>query len=184
MAVQDKTGKINVDTLQEICFQFRVPLEQDMLEMLIKWCRVEEQPGLVQYPLFIHFINWKTTAPSDKLNSTTIGSIPSLQLASKLAGTKLVHQSPDQTADAGKDQPAASGTTAADQAGSDDGQQTARQAPLLVCTPGDSYRTSSQTIGATVGGISNTNYPTCGVPTIRSDKAAPRIKRVSDNTVS
>ena len=153
--------------------------------MLIKWCTVEEQPDLVQYPLFIHYINWKTTAPSDKLNSTAIGSIPSLQLASKLAGTKLVHQSPDQTADAGKDQAAASGTIVADQAGSDDhGQQTARQAPLLVRTPGDSYRTSSQTIGATVGGISNTNYPICGVPTIRSDKAAPRIKRVSDNTVS
>ena len=146
--------------------------------MLIKWCRVDEQPSLVQYPLFMQYINWKTTAPSDKLNSTTIGSIPSLQLASKLSSIKPVQQSTDQTASTGKDQGVSTATA------SDDGQQTARQAPLLVRTPGGSYRTSSQTIGATVGGISNTTYPTCGVPTIRSDKAAPRIKRVSDNTVS
>ena len=151
--------------------------------MLIKWCRVDEQPSLVQYPLFMQYVNWKTTAPSDKLNSTTIGSIPSLQLASKLSSIKPVQQSTDQTASTGKDQRVSTAT--ADQPAADDVQQTARQrAPLLVRTPGGSYRTSSQTIGATVGGISNTNYPTCGVPTIRSDKAAPRIKRVSDNTVS
>ena len=124
-----------------------------MLEMLIKWCRVDEQPNLVQYPLFMQYINWKTTAPSDKLNSTTIGSIPSLQLASKLSSIKPVQQSTDQTASTGKDQ-RVSIATAADQPASDDGQQTARQAPLLVHTPGGSYRTSSQTIGATVGGIS------------------------------
>ena len=150
--------------------------------MLIKWCRVDGQPNLVQYPLFMQYINWKTTAPSDKLNSTTIGSIPSLQLASKLSSIKPVQQSTDQTASTGKGQRVSTAT--ADQPASDDRQQTVRQAPLLVRTPGGSYRTSSQTIGATVGGISNTNYPTCGVPTIRSDKAAPRIKRVSDNTVS
>lgn len=181
--MQDKTGKINVDDLKETCFQFSVPLEQDMLEMLIRWCRVEdEQSNLVHYPLFIQYINWKNTAPSDKLNSTTIGSIPSLQLANKLASTALVREPPDKTATAGdKDHAVASAEAVTS---SDDGQQTAKQPPLLVRTPGGTYRTSSQTIGATISGISNINYPTCGVPTIRSDKAAPRIKRVSDNTVS
>lgn len=155
-----------------------------MLDMLIRWCRVDKQPSLVNYPLLIHYMNWKNNAPSDKLNSTTIGSIPSLQLANKLANTTLTHESPDKIAGDGKDE--ATGATTADQpaTSSDDGEQPIKQMPPLVCTPGGNYRTSSQTIGATVGSISNLNYPTCGVPTIRSDKAAPRIKRVSDNTVS
>lgn len=158
-----------------------------MLEMLIRWCRVEDEPNLVQYPLFIQYMNWKNIAPSDKLNSTTIGSIPSIQLASKLANTTLGQQSTNKktTAD-NKDQ--AVGDVAEETVASTahDGEQTGSQqaALLMQRTPGDSYRTSSHTIGATVGNISNMNYPTCGVPTIRSDKAAPRIKRVSDNTVS
>ena len=157
-----------------------------MLEMLIRWCRADNEPNLVQYPLFIEFINWKNIAPSDKLNSTTIGSIPSLQLANKMA-TVTMDKSPDKTA-AADDKDQAVSATIADQAAatssSEDGEHKAKQAQSLQHTPGGSYRTSSQTIGATVSNISNINYPTCGVPTIRSDKAAPRIKRVSDNTVS
>ena len=181
--LQEKSGIINVDVLKEICFQFRVPLEQDMLEMLIRWCRVgPDEPDLIQYPLLVQFMNWKNIAPSDKLNSTTIGSIPSVQLANKLTNITLGQQSPNKktTAD-NKDEAVDAEQTAAS---SHNEEQTAQQAPLLMRTPGGSYRTSSQTIGATVGSIGNMNYPTCGVPTIRSDKAAPRIKRVSDNTVS
>ena len=131
-------------------------------------------------------MNWKNIAPSDKLNSTTIGSIPSVQLADKLANTTLGQQSTNKktTTDNNKDQAvgAAEQTVASS---THDGEQTdSQQAALLMRTTGNSYRTSSHTIGATVGDISNMNYPTCGVPTIRSDKAAPRIKRVSDNTVS
>lgn len=181
---------INMDVLQEICFQFRVPLEQDMLEMLIRWCKVEDDPTLVHYPLFIQYTNWKNNTPSDKLNSTTIGSIPSLQLANKLANVTLVQESSLNkstiaTAD-GRDSADVTAAVVADKVatspvhGDNDMKQTANQAPLTAAH----YRTSSQTIGATVGNISNINYPTCGVPTIRSDKAAPRIKRVSDNTVS
>ena len=183
--LQDRSGKINVDVLQEICFQFRVPLEQDMLEMLIRWCRVEDEPNLVQYPLFIQYMNWKNIAPSDKLNSTTIGSIPSVQLASKLANTTLGQQSVNKkiTSD-NKDQAVRDAEQTAASSTHDREQTASQQAPLLMHTPGGGYRTSSHTIGATVGNISNMNYPTCGVPTIRSDKAAPRIKRVSDNTVS
>lgn len=38
-------------------------------------------------------------------------------------------------------------------------------------------------IKATVGGVPSHNYRTYGVPTIRSDLPAPRIRRVSDHTV-
>ena len=43
-------------------------------------------------------------------------------------------------------------------------------------------KTSSQAIAATVGGISTREFPSFGVPTVRSDLPAPRVKRVSDYT--
>ena len=45
------------------------------------------------------------------------------------------------------------------------------------------YRTSSQSYRATSGAIPTEHLRSYGVPTIRSDLAAPRIKRVSDNKV-
>lgn len=151
--------------------------------MLIRWCRAENEPNLIHYPLFIEYVNWKNTAPSDKLNSTTIGSIPSLQLANKMASVTL--KSPDKTTATDDKEQAVSDIVVNQAAATTKNEELiAKQPQLLVCTPGGSYRTSSQTICATIGNISNISYPTCGVPTIRSDKAAPRIKRVSDNTVS
>ena len=46
------------------------------------------------------------------------------------------------------------------------------------------YKLSSQLYKSTTGDLSTHNYRTFGVPTIRSDLAAPRLKRVSDNKVS
>ena len=166
-------GVIGIESLQELFFQFGVPLEEDMLKMLISWCRVPDTTDLVHYPLLLHYINWKDSLPSDKLNSTTIGSIPSVQLASKMAAGSSTEDA------TGKDQQAMSPKEVIVKSPPSQKQDQ----PVLVRTPGGSYRTSSQVIGATVGNISNARYPTCGVPTIRADKAAPRIKRVSDNTV-
>ncbi|XP_783931.2 EF-hand domain-containing family member B [Strongylocentrotus purpuratus] len=42
------------------------------------------------------------------------------------------------------------------------------------------HRTSAQMINAVVGGVSTKGYRTYGVPTVRSDIAAPRTKRISD----
>ena len=48
------------------------------------------------------------------------------------------------------------------------------------------YKTTSQSIKGVVGpgSISTNQYRSYGVPTIRSDLPAPRIKRVSDNKVT
>ena len=54
------------------------------------------------------------------------------------------------------------------------------QSPQLM----SNYHTSSEMIKATVGGVPTRNYRTYGVPTIRSDLPAPKIRRVSDHTVS
>ncbi|XP_075684731.1 EF-hand domain-containing family member B [Rhinoderma darwinii] len=44
------------------------------------------------------------------------------------------------------------------------------------------YQTSSSMIDAVVGGPGSSCYPTCGIPTIRSDLAPPRFRRISDRT--
>ncbi|XP_032187924.1 EF-hand domain-containing family member B isoform X2 [Mustela erminea] len=44
------------------------------------------------------------------------------------------------------------------------------------------YKTTSSEINAVVGALPSTCYPIYGVPTIRSDIPAPRIRRVSDRT--
>lgn len=46
------------------------------------------------------------------------------------------------------------------------------------------YKLSSQLYKSTTGDLSTHNYRIFGVPTIRTDLAAPRLKRVSDNKVS
>ncbi len=53
-------------------------------------------------------------------------------------------------------------------------------------SPLSPYQTSSQAYRAVVGegGTPTRNYRTYGVPTIRSDLPAPRIKRVADTSVS
>merc|ERR1712159_604145 len=46
----------------------------------------------------------------------------------------------------------------------------------------DGQITSSSSINATVGKTSTSQWPTFGVPTVRSDIPAPSIRRVSDRT--
>ena len=48
----------------------------------------------------------------------------------------------------------------------------------------ETYKTSSQAYKATTGDLSTHNYRTFGVPTIRSDLPAPRLKRISDHKVN
>uniref|UniRef100_A0A667GWY3 EF-hand domain family member B n=1 Tax=Lynx canadensis TaxID=61383 RepID=A0A667GWY3_LYNCA len=44
------------------------------------------------------------------------------------------------------------------------------------------YKTTSSEINAVVGAVPSLCYPIYGVPTIRSDIPAPRIRRISDRT--
>uniref|UniRef100_A0A8D0F8L5 EFHB C-terminal EF-hand domain-containing protein n=1 Tax=Strix occidentalis caurina TaxID=311401 RepID=A0A8D0F8L5_STROC len=44
------------------------------------------------------------------------------------------------------------------------------------------YQTTSSQYNAVVGGLPTICYPVCGVPTIRSDIPASRIRRISDRT--
>uniref|UniRef100_A0A8B9QQL5 EFHB C-terminal EF-hand domain-containing protein n=1 Tax=Anas platyrhynchos TaxID=8839 RepID=A0A8B9QQL5_ANAPL len=58
--------------------------------------------------------------------------------------------------------------------------------PKTLTRPTDSvfadYQTTSSQYNAVVGGLPTTYYPVCGIPTIRSDIPAPRIRRISDRT--
>lgn len=45
-------------------------------------------------------------------------------------------------------------------------------------------KTSSQMINATVGGVSNKSFRSYGVPSIRNDLPAPKIKKCDDRFVA
>uniref|UniRef100_A0A8C0H5S9 EFHB C-terminal EF-hand domain-containing protein n=1 Tax=Chelonoidis abingdonii TaxID=106734 RepID=A0A8C0H5S9_CHEAB len=63
---------------------------------------------------------------------------------------------------------------------------TSEKTPKTLTRPTDhvfaDYRTTSSQYNATVGGLPPTCYPLYGIPTIRSDIPAPRIRRISDRT--
>ncbi|XP_064389897.1 EF-hand domain-containing family member B-like isoform X2 [Halichondria panicea] len=119
-------GKIPPADVDEVFFQFDVPLTPDMLDMLVRWCGGDS--GVMCSDL-VALINWKSEPNQSVLDrvAANIGQTTSPHLKSK-------------------------------------------------------YRTSSQKIKAIVGEVKLLTTQSHGVPTIRSDLPAPRIKRVADHT--
>ncbi|XP_039246580.1 EF-hand domain-containing family member B isoform X2 [Pipra filicauda] len=64
--------------------------------------------------------------------------------------------------------------------------ESSEKTPKTPTNPTDrvfaSYQTTSSQYNAVVGGLPLSCYPMCGIPTIRSDIPAPRIRRLSDTT--
>eukprot|EP00118_Oscarella_pearsei_P004229 m.17710 g.17710 ORF g.17710 m.17710 type:complete len:550 (+) comp27541_c0_seq1:45-1694(+) len=123
----DGSGKIDSDELREVCFQFNLPIDDDILRLLMEWCDADGD-GQIDYEEFVNFLNWHQPLP----------------------------RSEKSTADASKRL-----TKQIDRKGSD-------------------YKTSSQMINAVVGGVPTRGYSMHGVPTVRADLPAPRIRRLGD----
>jgi translation elongation factor EF-G len=62
---KDSSGKIDENELREVCFQYNLPVDNDMLRLLIEWCDVD-QDGQIDYTEFANFLNWKHHLPSEK----------------------------------------------------------------------------------------------------------------------
>lgn len=61
--LQDGSGKIEINELREICVQFNLPIDNQMLEALFDYCDVDHD-GLIDYVEFSNFLNWKDKLPS------------------------------------------------------------------------------------------------------------------------
>ena len=62
---QDGSSKINANDLRQVCFQYNVPVDDDMLKLLIEWCDLN-QDGQINYTEFANFLNWHHNLPTEE----------------------------------------------------------------------------------------------------------------------
>ncbi|EMP41954.1 EF-hand domain-containing family member B [Chelonia mydas] len=165
-------GRIDKEELRKSCFQLNIDLDEELLDALFDYCDLDKD-GLIDYLEFVNFLNWKDKMSVEEFEKNIItkgkkpdGSEPFLPEdaeiktndGSLLKDEDLVPKEPG----------------------------TSEKTPKTLTRPTDrvfaDYRTTSSQYNATVGGLPATCYPLYGVPTIRSDIPAPRIRRISDRT--
>ncbi|NXE94816.1 EFHB protein, partial [Menura novaehollandiae] len=160
-------GTIHKDNLRKICFQLNLNLDDELLDSLFDCCDLDKD-GVINYLEFANFLNWRDKMAVKEFEEKIIRK-----------GKKLDAYFPEDT--------------------KKDDEALLKQKVLLLKEPGSSeemptpltrstddvfasYQTTSSQYNAVVGGIPTSCYPLCGVPTIRSDIPAPRIRRLSDTT--
>jgi len=165
---QEGKGKITLDNLRSVCIKYRLPVDNDILENVLDYCDADCD-GMISYLEFANFLNWKEKLPSglDELGypPMLIGiDCTTQKFLKKASPAPLVNE-----ADLVPKTPAS-------------GELTPRTVKKQIDFSVGDHSTSNAMYSAVVGpgGISTKEFRTYGVPTIRSDLAAPRIKRVDD----
>ncbi|XP_044534823.1 EF-hand domain-containing family member B [Gracilinanus agilis] len=165
----DRNGDGFIDKLefQRACFQVNLQLDQILLDELFDYCDLDKD-GRINYLEFANFLNWKGKMPIQEFEEKIL-----------MKGKKASDNSPCLTLEEDKSNPL---IRPEDIVKEEPGSET--KSPLTLSRPTDKvfadYKTSSSQINSVVGGISPMCIPMCGVPTIRSDVAAPRFRRISD----
>jgi len=164
----DGKGKITLDNLRTVCIKYRLPVDADILERVFDYCD-EDKDGMISYLEFANFLNWKEKLPT---GLDDLGYPPMLmgidcktqKFLDSIPPNKLVND-----ADLVPKTPAS-------------GEVTPRNITKQIDGNVGNHSTSNGMYNAVCGpdGISTTAFHTYGVPTIRSDLPAPRIKRVDD----
>nr|XP_011751714.1 EF-hand domain-containing family member B isoform X2 [Macaca nemestrina] len=163
-------GMIDKAELQEACDQANLSLDDKLLDQLFDYCDVDND-GFINYLEFANFLNWKDKMllkeyeerviikgrKPDCVNPTE-ANVEEPEPALLIKPEDIVLKEPGST------------------------EKTLR----TLLRPSDKvsnyYKTTSSEINAVVGAVPATCYPICGVPTIRSDIPAPRIRRISDRS--
>ncbi|XP_070768717.1 EF-hand domain-containing family member B [Enoplosus armatus] len=169
----DKKGKgmIDKEDLQAVCHQFQLGVSGPVLDDLMDYCDTDKD-GLINFLEFANFLNWKDKMPINSqeqdimTNERQISSAPanierkpssdSAQLPASQALIKPEDLEPVEPGSSLK---------------------TLRTLRRPKAVP-DHFMTTSSLIGADAPVLSNSR--TFGIPSVRSDLPAPRIKRVSD----
>lgn len=55
--------------MREVCIQFNLPVEPELLESLLSYCDVDGD-GQINYEEFANFLNWKDKMPTGEMQST------------------------------------------------------------------------------------------------------------------
>ncbi|XP_076413643.1 EF-hand domain-containing family member B [Peromyscus maniculatus bairdii] len=161
-------GMIDREELYEACDQANLHLDKMLLDQLFDYCDVD-QDGLINYLEFANFLNWKDKVPLREYEKRIIikGRKPDCE---NIAETSTGEVEPTLLIQPGDIVPKEPGSS----------EETLR----VLLRPSDKvanhYKTTSSEINAIVGAVPSICYPIYGVPTIRSDIPAPRIRRISD----
>ncbi|XP_057195525.1 EF-hand domain-containing family member B isoform X2 [Triplophysa rosa] len=168
-----KRGKLDKEDLKEACRHFNMIISEPVLDDLMDHCDVDKD-GLIDFLEFSNFLNWKDKMAinsaeqkiltGERMAWTTPANIREQQRTGlQVSDAVNVLMRPEDL------EPVEVGCT--------------RKTPKTLSRPRsvkDSFITSSSVINAVVGGHPTIDYQTCGVPSVRRDLAAPRIKRIND----
>ncbi|KAI3361356.1 hypothetical protein L3Q82_013534 [Scortum barcoo] len=171
----DKKGKgmIDKEDLQAVCHQFQLGVSEPVLDDLMAYCDTDKD-GLINFLEFANFLNWKDKMPinsreqqlltNERRNSTAPANIEreSASKSALLPASKALIKPEDL-------EPVEPGSSL----------KTLRMLRRPRAAP-DHFMTSSSLIGAVSDGPLTSSSRTYGIPSVRSDLPAPRIKRVSD----
>ncbi|XP_021561822.1 EF-hand domain-containing family member B [Carlito syrichta] len=168
----DKKGDGVIDRaeLREACDQAGLHLDRTLLDQLFHYCDMDGD-GLISYLEFANFLTWKDRMPL-KEHEESVLIQGGKQHCANPAEASVEESGPAlliKPEDLVLKEPGSS-------------EKTLR----TLVRPGDKvsnyYKTTSSEISSVVGAVPSLCHPICGVPTIRSDIPAPRIRRISDRT--
>ncbi|NXA76216.1 EFHB protein, partial [Thryothorus ludovicianus] len=160
-------GVINKDNLRKIFFQLNVNLNDELLDALFDCCDLDKT-GLINYQDFANFLNWKDKTGVKEFEEKIITK-----------GKNLDACLPKDTKKEDEPLPEQEGLELKEPGSSEKMSKPLTRSTDRVYT---NYQTTSSQYNAVVGGIPTSCYPLRGVPTIRSDIPAPRIRRLADTT--
>ncbi|XP_045899984.1 EF-hand domain-containing family member B isoform X2 [Micropterus dolomieu] len=171
----DKNGKgmIDKEDLQAVCQQFQLGVSGPVLDDLMDYCDTDKD-GIINFLEFANFLNWKDKMPINSRDQhiltndrQTSMAPPNTEKKPSTASAQLpVFQALIKPEDLEPVEPGSSLKTL----------RTLRK-PREVP---DHFRTSYSLIGAVSDGSFTSNSRAYGIPSVRADLPAPRIKRVSD----
>ncbi|NXP81305.1 EFHB protein, partial [Ramphastos sulfuratus] len=156
-------GMIDKNNLLKCCFQLNVNLDHELLDSLFECCDLDKD-GLINYLDFTKYLNWK-----DKM------AVKEFEAKIITKEKKIDALVPEDV----NEKPLLKEHVALRELGSSEETPETRRSTDCVFA---NYQTTSSQYNAVVGGLPTIRYPVCGVPSIRSDIPAPRIRRVSDRT--
>ncbi|KAK3083356.1 hypothetical protein FSP39_020708 [Pinctada imbricata] len=161
---KDGKGRIDIGDLREACLQFHLPVEPELLEQLMYYCDMNGD-GFIDYVEFANFLNWKDKMKSGFPEMTKLEE----EAASRKSSARSAREENVEVSN--KDLQPKSPQSA---------ESTPRRLKKQIDKAIGDHRTQSSMINAVVGGVSTRDYRSYGVPTIRTDLRAPRIRRVDD----
>ncbi|XP_027013483.2 EF-hand domain-containing family member B [Tachysurus fulvidraco] len=175
----DKKGRGNIDKedLRDMCHEFNLDLSADVLDELMDFCDVDKD-GLINFLEFANFLNWKDKMPISRADQKILTGEQKPSTAPAVS-TRAADREADTEKKAGTEILAKCEDLEPVKVGSF--LKTPKTLSRTRAEP-ERFLTSSSAICAIVDDLAANDNRMYGIPSVRTDLPAPRIKRISDRT--